>query len=130
MIVDTSAVVAILSSELEKDRFTALLLASTSNRMASGSWVELAAVNTRRFRGELGAEIEALMTEFDITVEPMTFRQAQIGHAAYRKYGLGTRHPARLNFGDCFAYALAIDTGQPLLFKGDDFIHTDVKRAI
>lgn len=130
MIVDTSAVVAILSGEPETKDFTALLLASASNRMAPGTWVELAAVNTRRFRGQLEAEINGLMAEFDITVEPMTVRQAQIGHAAYRKYGLGARHPARLNFGDCFAYALAIDTSEPLLFKGDDFIHTDVKRAI
>ena len=60
----------------------------------------------------------------------MTAEQAAIGRTAYQRYGLGTKHRARLNFGDCFAYALAKATGEPLLFKGDDFVHTNVTSAL
>jgi ribonuclease VapC len=64
--------------------------------------------------------------EADISVAPVTENQAQIAREAYRDFGKGSAHPARLNFGDCFAYALAKESGEPLLFKGDDFSHTDV----
>jgi ribonuclease VapC len=65
-----------------------------------------------------------------VVIEPVTEEQARIARAAYRDYGRGSRHPARLNFGDCFAYALARATGEPLLFKGGDFVHTDIKPAL
>ena len=63
-------------------------------------------------------------------IEPVTEAQARIAREAYRDYGRGSGHPARLNFGDCFAYALARATGEPLLFKGSDFIHTDIEPAL
>jgi ribonuclease VapC len=65
-----------------------------------------------------------------ITLEPVTIEQGRIAAEAHRRYGRGSGHPARLNFGDCFSYALAKATGEPLLFKGDDFGHTDVATAV
>ena len=70
-----------------------------------------------------------LLNEAGIAIEPVTEAQAKVARAAYRDFGRGSGHPARLNFGDCFAYALAQTTGEPLLFKGDDFVHTDVRSA-
>ena len=70
------------------------------------------------------------MAEVGIVIEPVTERQARIAREAYRDFGKGSGHPAQLNFGDCFAYALAKDKAEPLLFKGADFAHTDVRRAI
>jgi ribonuclease VapC len=71
-----------------------------------------------------------LVREAEIVIEPVTEEQAHIARQAYRDYGRGSGHPARLNFGDCFAYALARATGEPLLFKGDDFRHTDIASAV
>ena len=69
-----------------------------------------------------------MIKEAQIIIEPVTESQARIAREAYRDFGKGSSHPAKLNFGDCFAYALAKFTGEPLLFKGDDFAHTDIKR--
>ena len=74
--------------------------------------------------------LDDLLREAQIVIEPVTEAQARIARDAYRDYGRGSGHPARLNFGDCFAYALARETGERLLFKGDDFAHTDVTPAI
>jgi ribonuclease VapC len=73
---------------------------------------------------------DALLAQLDVRVVPFTPSQATIARQAYRDFGRGSGHPAKLNFGDCFAYALAIDTDEPLLFKGDDFHHTDVRVAL
>ena len=97
--------------------------------MSAGARIELESVSTRRFRGALDGVIELFLSEFQLLVVPVTGDQALIGRDAYRRYGIGTGHPARLNFGDCFSYALAKAAGEPLLFKGDDFIHTDVRNA-
>jgi ribonuclease VapC len=78
----------------------------------------------------MNRQIDELMEEFSILIEPFTAEQAQIARQAYRDYGRGSGHPANLNFGDCFAYALARVKREPLLFKGDDFVHTDVRSAI
>jgi ribonuclease VapC len=87
-------------------------------------------VLTHRFKPEAFVRLNEIMSILMIDVVPVTPAQAQIGFDAYRRFGRGGQSGAKLNIGDCFAYALAIDTGQPLLFKGDDFIHTDVKRAV
>jgi ribonuclease VapC len=80
--------------------------------------------------GDTGAgDLDLLLARLRIEVVPVTEEQARIGRRAFRRFGKGQRHPARLNFGDCFAYALAIVEGEPLLFKGNDFVHTDVKVA-
>ncbi len=70
------------------------------------------------------------MSRYEILIEPVTEAQVRIARLAYRRYGKGSGHPARLNFGDCFAYALARDRNEPLLFVGNDFIHTDIKSAL
>lgn len=76
------------------------------------------------------ADLDAFLANYMIPIEPVTERQAKLARIAYRRFGRGSRHPARLNFGDCFAYALARDRNEPLLFVGDDFIHTDIRSAL
>lgn len=128
MIVDSSVLVAIAQNEPETERFVRTLSGAAVARLSAGSWLELTAVFVRKSLLDI-AWLERAIREYGITIEPVTLEQARIGQAAYREYGLGTGHPARLNFGDCFAYALAKATGEPLLFKGDDFGHTDVVDA-
>lgn len=130
MIVDTSAILAIILNEPERAIFSALINTAPALKMSAGTRVELASVSTRRFGGELDRSVQALLDDFQILVVPMTTAEAEIGVLAYQRFGRGTRHPAHLNFGDCFAYALSKATGEPLLFKGDDFVHTDVARAV
>lgn len=129
MIIDTSAVMAILLEEPEQDQLIQALTREGSASISAGCWIELGAALTRGGRHHLFDLLDQSLPRFRIVVAPVTAFQATIGQSAYRRYGLGTGHPARLNFGDCFSYALAIETGEPLLFKGDDFVHTDVKRA-
>lgn len=129
MIVDSSAIIAMILGEPERDRINQLLSIEAPIRISAGNWIELAAVMTHR-PGISLTDLHAVIARYAITIEPVTVDQAQIGHDAYRRYGIGSGHRAQLNFGDCFAYALAKVTGEALLFKGDDFIHTDVIAAI
>lgn len=129
MIVDTSAIIAILVGEADRDALTRTLAMAPARHISAGSWIELGVVLSRRRDPSLRPRLDALLKIIPIEIAPVTAEQAEIGAAAYRKYGQGAGHPARLNFGDCFAYALAKSAGQPLLFKGDDFIHTDITPA-
>lgn len=129
MIVDTSAILAILLDEPERERYRTLITGTTAS-VSAASLVELQAVLTRRFGGQFDDQAARLLKELRMIVLSVTAEQAVIGRDAYRTYGVGTGHPAHLNYGDCFAYALSKATGEPLLFKGDDFIHTDVARAV
>lgn len=129
MIVDSSVIVAIALNEAERSPFERALTNSLVRRMSAGTWIELSAVAVRR--GIIRLEwLEEVPELFDLVIEPVTTEQAHIGHAAYQKFGIGSGHKAQLNFGDCFSYALARAMNEPLLFKGDDFPHTDVLRAI
>ena len=130
MIIDSSAIIAILTDEPEALQFSEALVASPIRRLSAGTWIELSVVITRRFTPELFAQLDALMSAYGIAIAPITTEQARIGRDAYRRYGRGNDPLARLNFGVCFPYALAKELGEPLLFKGDDFIHTDVTPAI
>lgn len=121
---------AILLEEQDQARFVDLLLSGDRNAMSAGSWIELAAVITRRGLGAMKDSLDQVMTDARIGIVAVTPAQAEIGHDAYREYGIGSGHRARLNFGDCFAYALAKERGEPLLYKGDDFVHTDIVSAI
>lgn len=121
---------AILLAEPEKDPFLLAILSDPRPAMSAGSWVELAAVITRKQRDDLEEPVRRVMLDGHITIAAVTANQAELGHRAYRKFGIGSGHPARLNFGDCFAYALAKEMGEPLLYKGDDFVHTDVVPAV
>ncbi len=98
--------------------------------MSAANYLESGIVTDRADDPRLGRKLDALLVEAAITIEPVTPEQARIARAAHRDFGRGSGSPARLNFGDCFAYALAIDRNEPLLYKGDDFGHTDVRSAL
>jgi ribonuclease VapC len=125
MIIDTSALVALLDQEPEAERI-AYALASTSERtLSAANLVEIGIVMQAR-RGDDGArDLDLLLAKLKVEVAAVTAAHAEIARKAFRRYGRG-RHAANLNFGDCFAYALAKDKSAPLLFKGDDFGRTDV----
>jgi len=128
MIVDSSAIVAIITGEPEADSFTDLILSASFSRLSAASELELAAVGMRRGLYSL-EDLRILTAQLGLVIEPVTPEQARIGKEAYAEYGIGTGHKANLNFGDCFAYALAKAMREPLLFKGDDFNKTDVLPA-
>jgi ribonuclease VapC len=128
LIVDSSALVAILKNEPEADHFHALLAYSAS-AMSTASYVETSIVIDRAANPSLSQRLDDLIANYSITLIPLSEHQAKIARAAYRQYGKHSGHPAQLNFGDCFAYALAKDRGEPLLFKGNDFAQTDVVGA-
>lgn len=126
MIVDTSAIVAILRAEPDAEVFATLLAGATDPRMSAGTFLEAAIVVDANGDPVLSGRFDDVIAAAGIRVEPVTAEQAALARAAYRSFGKGSGHPAGLNFGDCFAYALARATGDGLLFKGDDFAHTDV----
>lgn len=127
MIVDASCLVAILGNEPEREDFLHICLNSTC-RMSVATWLESCLVLDKRSPGE-AARLDGLVAWLNVELVPVSLEQGRIARDAHRRYGRGSGSPARLNFGDCFAYALAIDMGEPLLFKGDDFRHTDVRPA-
>ncbi len=127
MIVDTSVLVALLRDEPEAGAFARLLRAAGRRRLSAASYVELAAVVDGRGDAVLSGALDAWLGAWRIDVEPLTVAQARLARTAYQRFGRGSGHPARLNLGDCFAYALARDVGEPLLFKGEDFALTDIE---
>ena len=130
MIVDSSAVTAVLKEETDASRFLRALIASNRpKRMSAANYLEAAIVVDANRNPLLSRRLDGLLVQTEIVVEPVTREQADIARAAYRDFGKGSGHPAALNFGDCFAYALAKAMREPLLFKGDDFSHTDVAVA-
>jgi ribonuclease VapC len=130
MIVDTSALIAILRAEPEAAACAEAIEAAAQRRISAANFVETAIVIDGSRDPIASRRLDDLLTEAQLVIEPVTEAQARIARDAYRDYGRGSGHPARLNFGDCFAYALARATGEPLLFKGADFSHTDVAPAL
>ena len=128
MIVDTSAVIAILRGEAEASAMASALDRTQICRISAANYFEAAVVTDSNRNPVLSRRLDDLLRDAAVVVEPITLRQAEIAREAYRDFGKG-RHKAGLNFGDCFAYALAKEKGEPLLFKGDDFCHTDIERA-
>jgi len=128
VIVDSSAVVAILSVETDASELANALERAPDRRMSAVSYVESAVVLDSRRNPALSRRLDDFVRETQLLLEPVTVEQARIAREAYRDYGKGRRR-AGLNFGDCFAYALAKEKGEPLLFKGDDFRRTDVEVA-
>ena len=128
MIVDTSAVLAILFHEPDAERFARAISTASSPRMSVASLVETTIVLESRSGAAAGYELDAFLQEAGIELEPVTADQAQAARRAWRRFGKGN-HPAGLNFGDCFSYALAEATREPLLFKGQDFQLTDIEIA-
>lgn len=129
MIVDTSVIIAILKDERDAAVIVDALGRPGSRRMSAVSYVEAAVVVDSNRNPVLSRRLDDLLRDVEISVEPVTLNQARIAREAYRDFGKGW-HRAGLNFGDCFAYALAKVTGEPLLFKGDDFCHTDVEGIV
>ena len=130
MIVDTSALVAIVRGEADAGSYTRALLDSAVNRMSAGTFLELSIVLDRSRDAADGRRVDEIITATGIRIEPVDAEAALVARAAHRDFGRGSGHRARLNFGDCFAYALAKSTGEPLLYKGDDFGHTDIRSAL
>jgi ribonuclease VapC len=130
MILDTSALLAILRDESDAESYAAAIAGATARRLSAANFVEAAAVIDGSRDPIASRRFDDLLAEARIVIEPVAADQARIAREAYRDFGRGSGHPARLNFGDCFAYALAKATNEPLLFKGGDFNHTDITPAL
>ena len=130
MIVETSALVAIVANEPERAAFIEAIRDDPDPIMSAASYFEAAIIADRRGKSVMATEIDVVVDALEIDVVPFTRAQARIARDAYRDYGKGSGHPAQLNFGDCFAYALAVDSGEPLLYKGADFTHAGIRSAL
>ena len=128
MIIDTSAMVAILYREPEAEAFTRLIHDADECRISVASYVELSIVVENQLGPEGMRLAEAFFRRAGVTVEPVTVEQGELARQAFLDFGKG-RHKAGLNYGDCFPYALAKATGELLLFKGNDFSQTDIRTA-
>jgi ribonuclease VapC len=129
MIVDSSALIAILTDEPDALALSQVLDRPETVRVSAASYLETSIVLDKHRDPVLSAKLDGLMELAKMVIEPVTAEQAKIARQAYRDYGRGSGHPANLNFGDCFSYALARDKREPILYKGDDFVHTDLRSA-
>jgi ribonuclease VapC len=125
MVIDTSALLAILLQEADAESFAKAIASAEPRLLSAANLVEAGIVAESRVGADGARDLDLLIVKSKIEVRPVTVEQAELARLAFRKFGKG-RHRAGLNFWDCFAYALAKDTGEPLLFKGDDFNHTDI----
>jgi ribonuclease VapC len=128
MILDASAIIAMLRSEPESRDLAAAMFSVGARRVSAVNYVEAAVVIESGGDPVASRRFDDFFRASNVTIEAVTTRQAQLAREAYRDFGRG-RHKARLNLGDCFAYALAKDLDEPLLFKGSDFEHTDIEPA-
>lgn len=129
MIVDTSALIAILYAEEGAQQYASALASAEHRLMSAGNYLETGIVVDRQRGAAAGRQLDSLLVRAGIVIEPVTKEQADIARQAYLDFGKGI-HPAGLNFGDCFSYALAKSMGMPLLFKGSDFALTDITPAL
>jgi ribonuclease VapC len=130
VIIDASALLAILREEPEAPACAEAIEQADVLRVSAANFLEASIVIDASRDPVASRRFDELIKRSAMIIEPVTAEQARIGREAYRDFGRGSGHGARLNFGDCFAYALAKTTGEPLLFKGDDFRHTDVRAAL
>jgi ribonuclease VapC len=130
MIVDSSALIAILRAEPEAEAFANAIEAAESVRISAATLFEASIVTDGYRNPKLSARFDEIVEHPHIVTEPVTVEQARIARQAYRDYGRGSGHAANLNFGDCFSYALARAKREPILFKGDDFGFTDLRSAV
>jgi ribonuclease VapC len=128
VVIDTSALLAILFDEAERASFNRRLVADTVRLMSAANYLEAAIILDDRLGEDGAANLRLYMADAAIRIMPVTVEQVDVARVAYRRYGRGN-HPARLNFGECFAYAFAKTTDEPLLFKGEDFSQTDLEPA-
>jgi ribonuclease VapC len=130
LVIDSSAIIAILQDESDARSLASCLEQAASCIMSTATFMECGTVMAHKF-GKAGLrDLRTLIELLETELVPVSREHAEIGMAAYERYGRGSGHPARLNYGDCFSYALAKARNLPLLFKGDDFIHTDVVPAL
>lgn len=128
MVIDSSAIIAILTNEPESEQFIQAIIGDSTRLLSAANFLETAIVIESRYGDVGGQKLDEFIKEASILIEAVTYEQAQIAREAFSRFGKG-RHPASLNYGDCFSYALAKLLEQPLLFKGDDFSKTDVVSA-
>lgn len=126
MVLDTSAILAILLDEPESEAIRAAIEADTTRLLSAASLLETALVIETRFGDQGGRELDLLLSRAGIEIVAFDHEHAKQARLAYRAWGKG-RHPAGLNFGDCFSYALSKSSGEPLCYKGNDFARTDVQ---
>jgi ribonuclease VapC len=127
LVLDPSALIAYLKAEPEATRLQQAMIAASTLSLSAASLVEAGMV-AEKLRGGGSLDLDVLLVQLHVSIVPFTEAQAELARAAFRRFGKG-RHPAGLNFGDCFSYALARALGQPLLFVGNDFSQTDVQVA-
>ena len=130
MVIDSSALIALLLGELESTNFVTSIAASTTRLTSASSYLETAIVMLNRSGPDAPEKVDRLLADLSINIFPFTQDQAVLAIAAYGRYGRGGRHPAGLNFGDCFTYALAKLTVETVLFKSSDFSRTDLVSAV
>lgn len=128
MIVDTSALLAVLYQEEDAEWFVSAIVTAPVRRMSAANFLEAAINIDAHGDAEASRQLDTFIRHSEIEIASITSEQAQIARQAYQDFGKG-RHKAALNFGDCFAYALAMSTGEPLFFKGNDFAYTDINHA-
>ena len=129
MIIDTSALLAILLDEPESEALVRAIVASRSRSVGAATLVEAAAVMRAR-KGDAGeVALDALLERLSIDTRPLSADAAAVARQAYRRFGKGVGSPGVLDYGDCLAYGTAVAVGEPLLFKGDDFARTDIAAA-
>lgn len=119
-----------MRTEPEARQFAELLLRNPASVISAGSYLEASIVADRSRDPRTSRDFDRLVLETALQIAPVTPDQARIAREAYRDFGKGSGHPAALNFGDCFAYALAKERNEPLLYKGDDFVHTDIRSPL
>lgn len=129
MVIDSSAILAILQNEPERRSFNEAIQSAALRRLSAASLLELSIVLEARFGADGQGDLDVFLAAAEIEVVSFDRDQAELARLAFRRFGKG-RHRAGLNLGDCFSYALAKSLAAPLLFKGDDFIHTDLASAI
>lgn len=126
MVLDTSAIIAILRDEPERRQFNEAIESAQTRSLSTASFVECSMILESRYGADGVRDLDLLIAKANVIQMPVDEEQAQLARRAFQKYGKG-RHPAGLNFGDCFSYALARALDLPLLFKGNDFSQTDVE---
>jgi len=130
IVLDTSALIAILTDEPERRTFNEAIARAADRMMSAATLLETKMVLFARYGGAGVNALDAFLLRANIQIEPVTAAQAEIAFDAFRRFGRGTGHAAHLNYGDCFSYALARENAAPLLFKGGDFGQTDIETAL